>query len=850
MRFYRGQPGRGGVWEECVITSPQHTQIIGLSATLPNAVQLAEWMESVTGRKTVLVEAPGSRPVPLRYLFATRAGLFPLFRNPDAGPGAPLGLLGYRGDGIPAGGGGGKAAKRKTTKGFGAKNTDVESDEEGDDDSGWDDGAMEKLPRGLQVNPALKASAQKRLQRVNRALERQKVLQMERWDSQGREDDWDIYGDSRQGGGRGRSRGRDDYRSSPPPPLRRRMTAREEQKERERLLKSEMRKAVPSLPILLTRLKEKRLLPAIFFIFSRAGCDQAAQTIANNFKGPRDPTMDMVDFDDIEEERGPPNKKRQTRQRGRRYDDDVLGGIVEDADGRSFRLSSNYVSEDVFSSVLEGSSSMSDSGSDSEYGGFEEGSPLSSTNWNFYSTAGLLSINEVQTVASRIGQFNDDNPEIAFSKDTIEQYLLGVGSHHAGMLPAHKAFVEGLYRGNLMKAIFATSTLSAGLNMPCRTTVVCALAKRGDAGSMSLLETSDLLQMSGRAGRRGMDTEGTCVIVATPFESEDEAARILTDPIKPIASQFRPSYSLAVNLVIRGDGKLDVARQLVRKSFAMWEKLQLETSVARASEMNGVSDVLTASAEDNFISVLIGSMQKYVGQRSAKFDVAYLKSLIGILKDREELKRTSKSFIGVSRVLELEQTTLEYLEIELKDWTSNGLDEEDELLGSIIDEDQTALMEQIGEQRKRTTSALKDVKRHPFSAIADVANQILEEDNAVAQNLYSALRATGCTEPSVIADDLCKFAKSSVVVKRKMRKLAAANPELDPESLLLQAEKLEDTKEDSWDSMIAITKVLVAYGCLASSENILKDSESFEERTFEVTPAGVDVGMLVRLKLE
>ena len=62
---YMGIPRRGGVWEECVITSPAHTQIIGLSATLPNARQLADWMEGVTGRKTVLIEAPSARPVPL-----------------------------------------------------------------------------------------------------------------------------------------------------------------------------------------------------------------------------------------------------------------------------------------------------------------------------------------------------------------------------------------------------------------------------------------------------------------------------------------------------------------------------------------------------------------------------------------------------------------------------------------------------------------------------------------------------------------------------------------------------------------------------------------------------------------
>lgn len=92
-----------------------------------------------------------------------------------------------------------------------------------------------------------------------------------------------------------------------------------------------------------------------------------------------------------------------------------------------------------------------------------------------------------------------------------------------------------------MKVVFATETLAAGINMPARTTVVCSMAKRGDGSSMNLLETSNLLQMAGRAGRRGFDTSGTCVIVATPFETHDDASKILTDPIKPIRSQFSPS---------------------------------------------------------------------------------------------------------------------------------------------------------------------------------------------------------------------------------------------------------------------------------------------------------------------
>lgn len=82
---YMGQPGRGGVWEECVITSPSHTQIVGLSATLPNANDISSWMTSVT-KQTTLVECLGARPVPLRYMFATRDGLEFLFKDENAGP--------------------------------------------------------------------------------------------------------------------------------------------------------------------------------------------------------------------------------------------------------------------------------------------------------------------------------------------------------------------------------------------------------------------------------------------------------------------------------------------------------------------------------------------------------------------------------------------------------------------------------------------------------------------------------------------------------------------------------------------------------------------------------------------
>ena len=795
---YMGLPGRGGVWEECIITSPAHTQIVGLSATLPNALQLAEWIEGVTGRKTVLIEAPGERPVPLKYLFATREGIYPLFRNPDAGPGAALGLLGYKVEGDSA-----NDRSKKKKKGF------------GDADDG--DLSIEKLPKGLQVNPALTTLAQRRMQRVNRMFERQK----ERQDNRGN-DNWDSY---RGGGARVRT-----------------VSSREERKEKERLLRREMRKSVPSLPILLSRLNEQDLLPAIFFIFSRAGCDQAADAIRRSLKGPRDPTVEVAFEAGSEgDERLQPRKMKSSRQRSKSQGKDDL---VQDTKGRSFRSSSNNINEDIFSSLLDARQVSYSDDID-----FVPGSPLSRENWKFYSIAGYLSYGQVKDVANRLVRFNEENVEIAFTNDVLEQFLFGVGSHHAGMLPAHKAFVETLFRLNLMKACFATETLAAGINMPARTTVVCALAKRDGGGSMSLLETSNLLQMAGRAGRRGMDTSGTCVIVATPFESHDVAQSILISPIKPISSQFRPSYSLAINLITRGRGQLDVAKQLVGKSFASWERRRMESQIDGASEDEEVSDILVSIAEEKFMEALKESFLNKIRARTSKYDVAFVQNLVDVLTDREILKRASKGFESASLTVELERTTLGLLEVEMRAAFPEDMFEEDVTLAAIQQEDKDEFEGQLEEQQKRVEDASRKLRKHVFGSIADYATQIMDEDSddgRVLKASFEKTRVRWTKDTSLTAENLAKFAKSSVIVKRKLRKLAKSNPGVDPETLLLQSDKLEEIQDTSWDDMLAIAKVLIAYGCLVPNRPLAEDDElnDLEEQTFDVTPAGTDVGML------
>ncbi|MFN5265360.1 MAG: helicase-related protein, partial [Pseudanabaena sp.] len=137
----------------------------------------------------------------------------------------------------------------------------------------------------------------------------------------------------------------------------------------------------------------------------------------------------------------------------------------------------------------------------------------------------------------------------------------------AGILPAWKGFVEELFQQGLIKVVFATETLAAGINMPARTTVISSISKRTDRGHR-LLNASEFLQMAGRAGRRGMDEVGYVVTVQTPFEGAKEAAHLATSGADPLVSQFAPSYGMVMNLL--QTHSLDQARDLVERSFGQY----------------------------------------------------------------------------------------------------------------------------------------------------------------------------------------------------------------------------------------------------------------------------------------
>ena len=178
----------------------------------------------------------------------------------------------------------------------------------------------------------------------------------------------------------------------------------------------------------------------------------------------------------------------------------------------------------------------------------------------------LVNESEAQRLKTQVDEFLAWNPGAARAGQ-VEPLYKGIAAHHAGILPAWKSLVEELFQQGLIKVVFATETLAAGINMPARTTVIASLSKRTDSGHR-LLNASEFLQMAGRAGRRGMDAKGYVVTVETPFEGAKEAAHLATSGADPLVSQFTPSYGMVLNLL--QTHSLAEAKDLVERSFGQY----------------------------------------------------------------------------------------------------------------------------------------------------------------------------------------------------------------------------------------------------------------------------------------
>lgn len=373
---------RGAVWEEVIIHLPPRVKLVSLSATVSNAEEFGDWLDTVRGDTAVIVSE--TRPVPLEQHVLVRGDLLPLF----------------------------------------------------DDRAGI-------------------ATAQ-----VNQELMRLRSVRGSTFESNRRAQDYRSQ----------RHRAQADRSGAARPP-----------KGATRPLRSAHMQRIERIdrPQVVELLARANLLPAIFFIFSRAGCEGAVQQVRRS--GVR-----LTDRDERDE-------------------------IRRIVDERTLTLPD----EDL--AVL----------------GFWE--------W----------------------------------RENLER---GVAAHHAGLLPAFKEIVEELFQRKLVKVVFATETLALGINMPARTVVLEKLEKFNGEARVAIT-SGEYTQLTGRAGRRGIDVEGHAVIQWSENLDPQAVAALASRRTYPLNSSFRPTYNMAVNLIDQF-GRVR-AREILESSFAQFQADRAVVGLAR-----------------------------------------------------------------------------------------------------------------------------------------------------------------------------------------------------------------------------------------------------------------------------
>jgi ATP-dependent RNA helicase HelY len=188
-------------------------------------------------------------------------------------------------------------------------------------------------------------------------------------------------------------------------------------------------------------------------------------------------------------------------------------------------------------------------------------------------------------VEERTAALTDDDLDV-LGYDRWEAALeMGLAAHHAGMVPPFKEAVEACFVEGLVKAVFATETLALGVNMPARSVVIERLTKfTGEA--RAFLTPGEYTQLTGRAGRRGIDDLGYAIVLWSPFVPFDQVASLASSRTYGLRSAFRPTYNMAANLVRRYDPA--DAHHLLNLSFAQFQAdravVRFETRIERQQE--------------------------------------------------------------------------------------------------------------------------------------------------------------------------------------------------------------------------------------------------------------------------
>jgi ATP-dependent RNA helicase HelY len=226
-------------------------------------------------------------------------------------------------------------------------------------------------------------------------------------------------------------------------------------------------------------------------------------------------------------------------------------------------------------------------------------------------------------VEDRTASLSDSDLDVLRYDEWLEGLERGFAAHHAGMVPPFKETVEVLFTAGLVKVVFATETLALGINMPARTVVIEKLSKfTGE--QHEFLTAGEYTQLTGRAGRRGIDELGHAVVLWSPFATFQQVADLASSRSFVLRSSFRPTYNMAANLVRRYD--ISHAHALLNRSFAQFQTdravvLHEERILRRRSDIARLRELLDGRDE----TVLLAEADDHHRGRSVADDVAALR---------------------------------------------------------------------------------------------------------------------------------------------------------------------------------------------------------------------------------
>ena len=229
----------------------------------------------------------------------------------------------------------------------------------------------------------------------------------------------------------------------------------------------------------------------------------------------------------------------------------------------------------------------------------------------------------------------------------------GVAAHHAGMVPPFKEAVEACFSQGLIPVVFATETLALGINMPARTVVIEKLTKfTGERHEF--LTPGQFTQLTGRAGRRGIDPVGNALVLWSPFVSFGEVAGLVSSRSFPLTSAFRPTYNMAANLVRRYQPER--AHHLLGLSFAQYQAdrgvVALEQSLAtRRQERQTLLDTLSCDPAQLADYVALADAVTTAGTRARRAGVDQVRTALAALRPGDVITMGGTTSGGLAAVL-------------------------------------------------------------------------------------------------------------------------------------------------------------------------------------------------------